>query len=91
MPFIVPPNLQKFLTLGVSIFCLAFIIYGINGIATKRINVGWRYVPSEKHIGTSAVIWGVIYISVGIVFLLSYIVIQTDMLYTQKFDLSRLF
>lgn len=80
-----------FITLGVLILSVVFLGKGLLGIKNRSITIGWMDVEPEKHKGNSAVYWGIIFTAMGVIFLISYILIQTDFFWTQKLDLSRLF
>lgn len=78
------------LSVGVVALSISFVVKGIWAIKHKSIYVRWIYTPGENHTGTSAVIWGWIYMVLGVVFFVSYVLIQSDYFWTQKLNLDRL-
>lgn len=79
------------ISLGVLTLSLGLIIKGLWAIKGKSIIISWLYAPREKRTGTSAVYWGLTYVALGFIFLIGYVLVQTDYFWTQKLDFSRLF
>lgn len=66
---------------------LIIISYGLDGIILKEISLR----GAETHTGQSAVIWGSIFVALGIFIFFAFLAIQTDFLYSGKFIVDRLY